>query len=186
MCKKKFQEAISPNDHRLKEPHLAVFVIPTEKGPKVPLIKRRKNIEDANGVFLHAEEWYDLPGGKSDPVKINGIIRDIEDGPKAAQRETREELGIFVQAGDLMASIDHPAKPNLQRHFYEATYLGGKLKNMVPDEHDHVELMEPEMAIYYLGNRIPKEARTFIHSETARLENIAEQAIPCLQVVEPR
>ena len=177
MCKKKFKEAISVNDTRLKEPHLAVFVIPTDEGPKVPLIKRRKNIEDANGVFLHTEEWYDLPGGKSDPVIINGIIRDIEPGERAAQRETHEELGVFVQTGDLMASVDHPAKPNLKRHFYEATYLGGKLKNMVPDEHDHVELMEPELAIYYLGNRIPEEARAFIRSEAARLTKPVEPAL---------
>lgn len=172
MCKKTFRNAIPPEDVRLKDPHLAVLVVWTEQGPKIPLIGRNKAIKNEDGsprldgknkpVF---ELWYDLPGGKSDPIEERGVIVDIEDGAKAAGRETREETGLFVKVGSKIGENSHPARPGLTRHFYEAVHLGGKFDNKVPDEHLFVFMADPENAIELLGNRIPEEVRAHIRQQ---------------------
>lgn len=179
MFRRRFQQAISPDDNRLSEPHLAAVVMMTNNGPVVPLIKRRKEIKNSHGQIIDVHHWCDLPGGKPDPMKVNGIIRGIEDGNLAAGRETYEELGIYIHVGNKIAENDHPAKPGLKRYFYEAVHQGGLPYNKVEDEHDHIVCPDPEAAIDLLGNRIPEEVRTYIREEAARL---SEQALLSLQI----
>lgn len=178
MSKKNFAEAIQPDDKRLKDPHLAVFIVPTEEGPKVPLIGRNKVLKNADGSPLldnqnkpMIEIWYDLPGGKSDPIFHHNKIIGVESGALAAQRETGEETGLFVSVGDKIGENSHPARPGLTRHFYGATHEGGKFDNKVPDEHLFVFMADPENAISLLGERIPKEVQDYIRTESAQISN---------------
>lgn len=152
MCKKPFKYSASEDVSVLVEPHIAVFLVMTPEGPKVPVVERSKN----------GETFFDLPGGKRDDLD--------ECGYHASGRETFEEVNGTVVVLRSLGKAPHPFKRACFRHFYAAAdVMSGPIYNKVPLEHDDVHLMDPEEAIEKLGDRIPQLARNFIRFEAMRL-----------------
>lgn len=183
MCRKGFKAAISKDDPRLKEPHIAVLVYWREDGPKINIIGRGKDVRDSQGNVIRTDFWYDLAGGKAEPIYDPEMLKagvpvekckiiDVETGAIAATNEVQQEINAFPIIGDRIDSGEHPGKPGLNRHFYRALAESKqvlRMWNKVPDEHYFVFETDPENAITLLDDRITDPVRQYIRDEEKRL-----------------
>lgn len=133
------------------QPCLGVVFIPTDTGLKIPLFKR------SNGD----DQWWDLPGGK----------RAITEHPfDCVSREMNEELGIRVRPYSFISSMPHPKfGEEKARHFIACMYQEGTPSNMLPEEHDALELCSPQEAIKRLQEtgRVSLTVVNFINAYTS-------------------
>ena len=127
------------------EPCLAVVIVPTETGPKIPVVFREKG----------NEQWWDLPGGKR---------RMDEDPCDAVENECLEEIDTKVKTVAYLDSAEHPKTGLPKRHFFAAAYVSGTPINNVPDEHLDMQLMSPEKAAELLAPRVPQSVRDYMTS----------------------
>lgn len=125
------------------EPCLAVVIVPTSEGPKIPVVFREKG----------QDQWFDLPGGKP---KIG------EDPFDAIEFECLEELNTIVSAHAYLGSAEHPKAGMPRRHFIAAAYVSGEPINNVPNEHISMELMSPQDAVNVLRPRVPEAVQDYI------------------------
>ena len=112
----------------------------------VPVFKRSKN----------GQSWYDLPGGKPDPIDPNDPNSRLETVFEAIERELWEELGIKATADHevVVDAMPHPYIQGAMKTFVHCNYVSGLPYNKLPHEHDELLLVTPQQAIQLLGDRI--------------------------------
>ena len=112
----------------------------------VPVFKRSKN----------GQSWYDLPGGKPDPIDPNDPNSRLETIFEAIERELWEELGIKATADHevVVDAMPHPYIQGAMKTFVHCNYVSGLPYNKLPHEHDELLLVTPQQAIQLLGERI--------------------------------
>ena len=70
---------------------------------------------------------WEFPGGKLEPG---------EDLEGCLKREIREELGITIEAGDLLTSVEHAYTHfRITLHAFECRYLGGHIRLIGVDDY---------------------------------------------------
>jgi len=124
------QAARSPSTQPLRI-RVAAGVI--RKGSQILLARR-------TGRDPLAGKW-EFPGGK---------LESGEDGESCLQRELQEEIGITVEVGRFLGSVEHDyPERRVELLFYDADYVGGEI---TPHIHDRVAWISiAELADYDLA-----------------------------------
>ena len=129
--------------------------------PCVPVLHRK-------GKHGSHDTWWELPGGKRDPV-LGGGIESIE---RAALREIYEELGVYITPEEFQKtclralfaeSIVLPKTKHTLGQFVLVNAPKGKIPyNREPEEHDKMELVSPTEAVQRAGRRMTQEVQEFL------------------------
>ena len=135
----------------------------------IPVFKRSKN----------GQSWYDLPGGKPDPIDPNDPNSRLETIFECIERELWEELGIRATADHevVVDAMPHPYIQGAMKTFVHCNYVSGAPYNKLPDEHDELILATPQQAIALLGKRISPFAAAALLDHPAAANEAGKPAV---------
>jgi len=130
-----------------------------DKGiPLVTIFNRQKG----------GDSWWDLIGGKRDPIIDGGVVR-LETDLEAAYRELREEAGVTAEASHFKKLFKqlhrHPKTPDTETRFLVVQCPAGQIpQNLEQKDHLKMEHHTPTKALEMLGNRVSTEVADYLAS----------------------
>lgn len=122
-----------------------------------------RNARNNKGNAVNNDTWYDLVGGKRDPLP-DGAIESVE---QATIRESDEEVGVKLEIEDLKAIFasqhTNPKTPTTVSQFVLAVCPKGQYpRNVDGAENGVLEIIKPDYAAQILKDRIPEEVRDYL------------------------
>ncbi|MEK7802470.1 MAG: NUDIX hydrolase [Pseudomonadota bacterium] len=140
-----------------------ILLVRNSEGSRlIPVFHRHARNNTGNTV--NNDTWYDLVGGKRDPMPHGGGIETVE---YATLRETAEEVGVTLHMDDLKvvfsSSHTNPKTPTTVSQFILAVCPKGQYPhNVDPAENGELVFLRPVEAAKVLKDRISEEVRDYL------------------------
>lgn len=140
-----------------------ILLVRNSEGKRlIPVFHR--HARNNTGNIVNNDTWFDLVGGKRNPLDYGGGIETTE---YATLRETAEEVGVILHMDDLKvlfsSSHTNPKTPTTISQFILAVCPKGQYpRNIDPDENGELVFLRPARAAKVLKDRISEEVREYL------------------------